>query len=158
MRFEALHQKFKRFARNSGFRNVGKTMAKRFQKVAAFNFKNDEKHPLLQKDVVYKEKNQRILYAIYFGKILRPNKEIIIAFNKTEKKEFGILIGFEKVEERVFWKIEMLNSLAFENELLSYKVERTNQTKFVYLGESWKNIGAIYKIDDEEYVLFDQWF
>ena len=40
MWFEALHQRIKRFAKNSGFKNPGLTIATKFQERQAWNLKN----------------------------------------------------------------------------------------------------------------------
>ena len=78
MRFEALHQRIKRYTKNTGFKNPGVTMVKKFQMRQALVFSGAdgfETHPHLHPEMSLKlGKDSEVKEIICRGKVLRSGK------------------------------------------------------------------------------------
>ena len=108
MKFEALHQTFKRYAKNCGFKNVGKTMSERFQQKIALEFSEKgqyKTHPLYKKDVTPGYKNNEIVYVNFMGTILKPDCNIIIPCKRNKMLLFGMLTGWNFTNGRLFTNV-----------------------------------------------------
>lgn len=104
-----MHQQFKRYARNSGFKNVGLTIAKKFQKYLCLNYSN-RIHPTPNENSFVKN-----------NVLFKCSKNTIVAFKENGFTKIGALESF--FGEKVFIRI---HNARFNATLLFWEIINTD--------------------------------
>lgn len=155
MRFEALHQLLKRYAKNSGYKNVGKTMSEKFQMRVALNFIGNT-HPLLKNEPVkHYSKSGKLLHIKHYGITLKAKKGIIVAHKVNNQINFGSVEDIFENEHGTLVKLQKLQKGGFNNNLLAYEVNDSDNTVCLKLEEILKCYGHKYKYEEKIYVVFN---
>ena len=158
MRFEALHQKFKRYAKFCGFKNVGITMAKKFQKLQSLYFSGTDSfkiHPLLDEDIVCHYSRSKVTAISFFGKKIPSKKNIVLTY-ENNGIFFGIVEEWSKIDGNLTAKIEKIDKISFSNELLAYEIKKTGEFVSIDVQTVMNSFGEIYKFENKDFALFNQ--
>ena len=162
MKFEALHQTFKRYAKNSGFKNVGKTKTQKYQQRTALEFcgfGEFEVHPMLNSEIEVIRNKAGIAHVIFYGTKLTANKKIVAAFEIDQgKKSFGHIIGFSESVESLCVILTKFKNIQFDHNLLAYEIENSAEKIHVEIKTLCPVFGTIYdcKLTEKTFAIFDQ--
>lgn len=158
MRFEALHQRVKRYAKNCGFKNVGKTICERMQKRQYLMFSENMEHenPLIKPELNITEKNNIIKKIEYKGTILIPKKGIVCAYAIDSRLKFGLLEGFEMNEGKLKAVLKEVQNKSFNNEILGYNVKVNQRTIKMDFKLILENYGQIFNFEGKPYAIFQE--
>lgn len=157
-----MHQRIKRYAKNSGFKSPGITFTNKFQKRQALVFsksKGFETNPHLAPNIdLIRNKAGQIKEIIFYGKSIKPKRKIVLAFMEGSETKMGIVVDFaDGIEAQI--GLQMLDTFGFDNNLLAYKVEKTTLTKFVPISSMLIKFGNlyVYEYDGSLYALFNEY-
>lgn len=134
-RFESLHQIFKRYAKNCGFKNVGMTVATKFQKLMAIRSYDHS----VEIDVM---DNGFIKNNIFF----KCGDKNIVVFKQNGSVKFGSLLRFtcEKASIKIF------KSVIFNSDLLYWEIiDESTETVEVLIKDLFDYIGHSYEYGPE---------
>ena len=154
MRFEALHQRIKRYTKNCGFKNVGKTIAEKFLTRVWLQFSDEM--PILRDHIIPKfSANGKLLNIKFFNKTLKKNKNVLVEFDlQLKNKKIGKIMDFKLFQNKIILTIEDLSILRFNTDLLYYEVNETGVFSDLEITEIGKKVGALYTCNNKKYACF----
>ena len=155
MRFEALHQRAKRYSKNCGFKNAPKTIATKFAARQSLVLKNPKEmgNPFLDDFVEVNELKSGEITAIFFnGHNVKKNKKIIIM---NKEKVFMRVDDFEYKENVLHIKGKKFENFGFHEKLLAYKVKEAGSDLKFKISEILPFLGSLYKYSENDYCLFN---
>ena len=159
MRFEALHQKFKRFAKHCGFKNVGFTMSKKYQNLQSTYFSKTDPypiHPILQDNIICNTTKSKISSVTFYGRKIPIKKNIVLTYVSENSNKFGIILEWIKIDDKLHARITKLDKISFSNELLAYEVKDCTEIAEIPESQILNSFGEIYKYSEKNYLLISQ--
>ena len=154
MRFEAIHQRLKRFAKNCGYKNAAKTIADKYCKRLNMIIINPSKfeNPFL-KTIIEIEKNRSdtITSISFLGISIKLKKDIILS---TRDKNLFMPKSITENNGDYFVEGLKINILSFSNELLAYEIDITAELVSHQIFNIQPILGSLYNLSNKIYCLF----
>ena len=157
MRFEALHQRIKRYSKNSGFKNPGLTFSEKFQTRQGHLLTSESQNPYLQMSISldWSKRKDRILSVYFYGTKIQPRKGIIVVLKEDNGMTFGEVEAIFAHGDVTMLKLNVFRNTNFDNEYLYYIVEPTGQQLETPLNTIEKKIGMLYIKGEVRFIVFD---
>ena len=154
MRFEAIHQRIKRFAKNCGYKNAAKTIVDKYCKRQSMIIINASKfeNPFLKTIIEIEKNRSNIITSIKFlGMTIKLKKDIILS---TRDKSLFMPKSITENSGDYFVEGLKINIVSFSNELLAYEAEITSEMVSYEIFNIKPILGSLYKLSNKSYCLF----